>query len=155
VKRSPLKRGKPLRPDPGKVREFLQRGRESSQLKRTELKSKRRARPPEGPLDPATWRKRVMALDGYRCRVSLSRARDADDRGFHVHHVIPGLHDRVYDERNGIVVRADVHMNHEAASRRIPGERLPYRTREFAAELGLWAVDLLDRLHPPTDGGPR
>lgn len=172
MKRSRLKRKtelkanpeKPLRPDPEKVREFLRRGRESGSksLRAAAVRSVRAGRPAEGPLDPATWRQNVFAASAGRCIVSGSRARDADDRRFHAHHMLPkgelrarGLFGHVWDDRNGILVSQRVHMRHEGGYRRIPRELLPARVWAFAKELDeldgtSWATSLVERLHPST-----
>lgn len=158
------KRRKRLGADPEKVREFMQRGRGAlgrgrpAGDRRSAPKKKKPQRPPEGPLTPREWQLAVFKASAGRCTVTNTRARDPDDPRFHAHHPVPkqtlrrrGLHDRVWDPRNGMLVLATLHADHEfAPDYRIPGERVPDSAREFAAELGPWAVDLLDRLHPNT-----
>jgi hypothetical protein len=66
-----------------------------------------------------------------------------------------GLFEYVWDPRNGVLLTRDEHLGYEAARRPpIPYERLPARCREFAEELGPWAVDRLLRQHPPTKEEP-
>lgn len=149
----PLERGKPLRPDPAKVQAFL---RKHGGIKRKPAP----ARPVEGPLSPAEWRKRVFDASGGRCIITGARARDVEDRRFHAHHVLSKrelrarrLHRYVWDARNGVVLRADVHERHENAFERVPHTALPGAVWEFCAELDAldgtsWATSLVLRLHP-------
>lgn len=164
-----MKRRKPLRADPEKVREFLRRGRGG--LERTEFKrdpakalaAKRAVRAAEGPLSPAEWREQVYELSGRTCVVSGSRANDAADPRFHAHHCVSadalrqrGLHAYVWDARNGVLVTAEVHMAHEhqGGEKRIPRSKLPASVWEFARELDRlagtgWATAHVKREHPP------
>jgi hypothetical protein len=157
----PLKRGEPLRPDVEKVREFLRRGR--SELTRTPLRASqgfRRVVEAEGPLSPEEWRRAVFVASEGRCILSDTRARDADDPRFHVHHVIPkrvlrarGLYAWVWDPRNGLWISERAHARQESAFARLPHTRLPAAVWLFCAELDAldgthWATDLVRRLHP-------
>lgn len=170
-----MKRGKPLRRSgelkrggelkrsdlnraTERAREFLQRGRQ--QLERTEFKRQPRPRPVEGPLSPAQWRVQVFEASEGMCIITGARARDADDRRFQVHHPLPkrelrarGLFGRVWDPRNGVWLRRDVHARHELAFAPVPYTRLPAGVWEFCAELDAldgtkWATDLVLRHHP-------
>lgn len=163
-----MKRGKPLRADPAKVREFLARGRgalsryeplkRSGALKRSS--AKRRIAEHEGPLTPAEWRRQVYELSGRKCIVSQTPSHDPYDRRFHAHHPLDkstlrdrGLHAYVWDPRNGVLVLATVHMQHEYDGS-IARELLPARVWEFCAELDAldqteWATARVERLHPP------
>lgn len=164
-----MKRHKPLRADPAKVREFLQRGRQglerSKELSRGRLKSspgKRGEKPAEGPLDPASWRAAVFEASGGRCIVTRARAKDAEDRAFHAHHPVSqdvlrrrGLHGWLWDPRNGVLVTQAVHMGHEhtGGRHRIPRELLPAPVWEFCRELDAldgtsWATEHVKRRHP-------
>lgn len=162
LRRSELKRGRELRADAEKVREFLRRGRgslERAPLKRTG--GMRRASRAEGPLTPAGWRQAVHDASEGRCLMTGTRSRDVDDPRFHPHHCLAkrelrarGLLGYVWDARNGIWVSADVHERHENASKRIPAERLPRSVWEFCSELDAldgtaWATALVLRVHPP------
>lgn len=147
-----------------KAREFLQRGRQP--FERTGGLGRgggmRRASAAEGPLTPAQWRQAVFDASGWRCILTGTRARSVDDRRFDPHHPLPkrvlrdrGLFHRVWDSRNGILVRADVHRRHEDAFERIPAEKLPLSVWEFCAELDAesgyeWATLAVLRVHPPT-----
>lgn len=171
MKRSGLKRGssklsreKPLGAKAEKVREFMQRAREKSNLTRVELARRPRVRPQEGPLDPRSWQLAVFASSGGRCIISGARARDADDPRFHAHHPLPkrtlrdrGLHAHVWDPRNGAWIRSDLHEHHESPGvrpeHRIGRAALPPAVWEFCAELDAldgtqWATALVERLHP-------
>jgi hypothetical protein len=164
-RRKPLKRGRPLRGDPEKVREFLQRGRKA-ELKRSKLKARpKREAPVEGPLTPEEWRRAVFVASGGRCVISGSVARDAEDRGFQAHHALParelrarGLRDRVWDSRNGVWLARRVHERHESAVERVPRSALPASVWEFCRELDRldgteWATQLVLRLHPARVAG--
>lgn len=154
----PLKRSKGLdrkgapKPDPEKVREFLQRGRGQLDRAGQGLRKTRRKRPPEGPLDPATWAKTVRATSANRS--ILPPHTRVTSRDF-PHHVIPkqelrrrGLFDRVWDPRNGVAVTLGEHDEHERAHRRIPRRCLPESVFEFARECGPWALDYIDKTYP-------
>lgn len=160
-RRKPLKRNKELRADADKVREFLNRSRQP--LKRTPMRSRGRDRPPEGPLTPAQWREAVFKASDGRCIISDARARNADDRRFHAHHPLAKriLRDRslygwVWDARNGLWLRRDVHASYELRATPISAERLPASVWEFCAELDAlegteWATQLVLRAHPYTN----
>lgn len=164
-----MKRRHPLRADPAKVREFLQRGRgglsRSTPLKprgRKASAAKRGIAQREGPLDPASWRRAVFAASEGRCVVTGTRASDADDRRFHAHHAVSqdtlrrrGLYGWLWDARNGVLVTEAVHMGHEhtGGDARIPRSRLPASVWEFCAELdaldgSYWATEHVKRRHP-------
>lgn len=176
-----MKRRTPLRADPEKVREFRERAqakareaakdRPSAALRRsTELtrgngpaKAPRRSdrpQPIEGPLTPGAWRAEVWRLDGGRCvgcgeEVPL----DADLWVWQAHHALPkqrlrraGLHHLVWDPRNGVTLCKRCHERHESAISRIPGAKLPRRVFAFVLELGTWAPDALEVLHPQEPG---
>jgi hypothetical protein len=181
VKRSGFKRkagAKGLRPDPEKVREFIRRGRQP--LERGEGLSRRPKpgarpvpprspldsgerpqRPPEGPLKPGVWRKRVWVLDDGRCRMcGKGLPSEGDSWVWHAHHAIEkqelrrrGLYHLVWDPSNGVLLCARCHRQHTAALPRVPGEKLPQRVRSFAERLGDWAEYALERAHPTTPSG--
>lgn len=172
MKRSPLKRtsslarGKPLTADPKKAQEFIARGR--SALSRSAGPSSRgggmrRASAAEGPLSPEAWREAVYRQAGGRCMVTNARASNADDPTFDAHHVVPkrvlrarGLLDRVFEARNGVWLRADIHAaveNPGVRARPLTAEMLPAAVWEFASELDAlegtyWATELVLRAHP-------
>lgn len=163
VKRGkPPQRKRPLKADVEKVREFLQRGRQP--LERSGLRrSKSGFRSPdarEGPLTPAAWRQAVHDASEGRCVITRSRALNADDRRFEAHHPLAkrelrsrGLHGYVWDARNGVWLRGDVHRGHEDAFERVPAEKLPASVWEFCAELDAlagsgWATAWVLRYHP-------
>jgi hypothetical protein len=157
----PLKRKTELKADAEKAREFMQRGRQ--QLERGNgLRRKVRERPAEGPLTPREWQAAVFEASEGRCVITGSRAREVDDPAFHAHHPLPqrqlrarGLHGCLWDPRNGILLRRDIHERHEHGARRIrvPHTALPASVWEFCAELDelagtKWATDLVLREHP-------
>lgn len=142
------------------AREFLHRSRQP--LRRTPLRSRPKARTPEGPLTPAQWRQAVFEASGGACIISGARARDADDRRFHAHHILPkrelrarGLFGWVWDARNGAWLRADIHELHESpgvSSSRVPAAKLPGAVWGFCRELdelegSEWATQLVLRVH--------
>lgn len=173
-----MERKKPLRADPAKVREFLQRGRgalkrttelERTSFKRKAISAKRRVAPVEGPLDPASWRREVFRASGGKCIVSGARARDADDERFHAHHALSkdalrkrGLYAYVWDSRNGVWVAEAAHMAHEhtGGEHRITRDSLPASVWEFCAELDAlagieWATAKVEHEHPPAGSSRR
>jgi hypothetical protein len=166
-----MKRGKPLerktglKADPEKTRAFIERGRGALQRTGSGM---RRVTAGEGPLTPAEWRAAVFAAAHGRCIISGTRARDLDDPRFQAHHILPkrvlrvrGLLSYVWDARNGLWLRADVHAAHEAPGvndGRIPAYRLPTCVWEFCDELDAlagthWATDLVLRAHPAAGHG--
>jgi hypothetical protein len=81
-----------------------------------------------------------------RCVVCHKNKREAWAAGsrLQAHHVLPaqalkkrGLHEHLWDPRNGVPVCKHDHENHTTAYRRIPRAALPPGAEEFAAELGL------------------
>lgn len=155
-----------LSTDPIKLEEFIRRGRESAARmsrdaqRRTATKARNRR---EGPLAPDEWRTRVALAADLRCIVTGTRAADVFDPSHDAHHPLPkgelrarGLHAHVYDARNGVFVRHDVHMEHEYGAgdaARIPRERLPAAVWRFCAEMdrlgdGEWATVMVERTHP-------
>lgn len=99
-------------------------------------------------LEPLAW-KRVVTLGG--CIVHDDPADCVDP--LEGHHVISqqalrkrGLHDFLWDVRNGVGVCGRAHRRHDLATERIPREKLPPCVWEFAAEHGLtW---YLERFYP-------
>lgn len=161
MKRSgPPERRKGLDADPEKVREFVQRGRQSSRLSRAT--GPKRGKTPRkgsrastgrtlGPLDPDRWRRAIWELCEGCCAGCGVYVPWRVTRPINFHHPIPKAKlppERRFDPRNGVVVCADCHANQEVASHRIPGENLPESVFNFARELGSWAVSVLDALHP-------
>lgn len=161
MKRGQLKRGKALEADLEKVRAFVQRGR--SDLARSPLRSRPRRREREGPLSPREWHDAVFIAAHGRCAVSGETARDADDPRFHGHHCVPkrdlrghGHRGLVWEPRNGVWLRADIHFDHEFSAFRsdlVPYTVLPRSVWDFCGELDAlegthWATDLVRRLHP-------
>jgi hypothetical protein len=65
-------------------------------------------------------------------------------------HVQPA---RIRDETFCVVLCRRCHERHENRTAPVPLERLPRRVVEAVEGLGLWAVDLLTRYHPPTTVG--
>lgn len=169
MKRGQPKRAKPLRPDPEKVREFLQRSRKplarpERPLARSELRPGRRkpARAPaaaDGPdagaLTPAQWRVAVWEADeGCCCGCGVAVPRDADRWVWQAHHPLlkqtmkrRGLGHLVHHPDWGIVLCRRCHEGHHAISP-VPYVRLPQRVVHAVTQAGTWAVDLVDRAHP-------
>lgn len=143
MKQTPLKRKAPLAVDPNKVREFLRRARENSDLSRGQpLKPsppKQRARIPNDA------RKRVYARNGGRCIVCGKRG------PLTVHHVLsverwPTL-ELVEDNMVG-VHWSPCHAAHENASRRIRWQELPECAIRLAHTTSGAAVLELERRYP-------
>jgi hypothetical protein len=155
VKRSGLKA------DPAKTAAFVKRGR--GKLKRTSLPrtvALNNPPPRRSELPGARgWTQRVFTLYGRVCVVCGDRATEA-------HHVVPrhvvlsarhlSLAERealAYDARNGAPVcglgtRHSCHANHEAASHRIPFDRLPAGAVEWAIEHGFRSRVMDRRVYP-------
>jgi hypothetical protein len=71
------------------------------------------------------------------------------------HHVLPvqqlrkrGLDHLADDPRNVVPACRRHHANHHSRFAPLPASVLPEGVREFAAELGPWAVDYLERSYP-------
>lgn len=147
-----MKRRKPLRADPEKVREFQRRAAENSQLSRRKPlgRGERKAPGPDSRAQPVRFQAKEAARRGvcFRCRV-----RKAD----HWHHWTPQQHIRVYvrglrlpetdarrllrrllrDERNLSRACRSCHLASEfAPDGRFTWEDVPGSAVEFAAELG-------------------
>lgn len=95
----------------------------------------------------------VFELDRGRCIVTgLRIPRHLKDDLRCYHHPTPKQHLPAHlrwDPRNVVLVMPDVHANHEAASERIPREKLPQRALDFAAEVGGVARAAMENTHPP------
>lgn len=124
-------------------------------MKQTRLRSKRRERPPEGPLSREEWERAVYQLDRGLCIVTRRRV---PGRPSNFHHVIPkhrlrkdGRHDIVWHPDNGVTVDEQVHARHETAAKRIPRAYLPERSVRFAEQHGYgWIIDDR-RIYPTTE----
>jgi hypothetical protein len=150
-------RSKPLKRDVESVRAWVARSREKAAVAardrpRKGLSRKRRSRPAEGPLTPKEWWELVYRGARGRCAVTRAQASSVYDKRFERHHIIPkeilrlrGLHMKVWDTRNGMLVHRNVHANHTAAVERIPRSALPSSVYAFAAECGPWAEAYLER----------
>lgn len=159
MKRSGIGRG-----DPGKRREFIERGRRPLGRSNAALSRKRPERPDEGPLTPSLYREEVFTRAGGLCSVSGRRAKRPSDRTFDAHHPLPkdelrrrGLYAHVWDPDNGVWLSDRVHWNHEHGTTRVPRAALPASVWDFARRMdGLgtqgdgpeWATALVERLHP-------
>jgi hypothetical protein len=161
-----VKRGRPLKADPEKVREFMRRAkplkRPEKPLARSELRPGR-SKPPRAPAADAealraaalAWRGDVWDADGGRC-VNCDKAvsRDADSWVWQAHHPLikqtmkrRGLRDRVHDVAFGVVLCTHCHAEHHGISP-VPGDRLPARVWDAVTAVGTWATDVVDRAHP-------
>lgn len=148
-----------IKVDPEKVRAFVQRGRERAAEKARErprkpLVRRRREKPVEGPLSASEWWEQVYRLAGGRCAVTRAIANSKWDRRFERHHVIPksllrrrGLHRKVYDPRNGMLVHRDVHADHTSRAHPIPRRCVSAEAWAFASECGPWAEAYLERMY--------
>jgi len=169
-----MKRRRPLKANPEKVREFMRRAQQNASLSRENASLKRsdglkragplrgrsnssdRPKPVEGPLTPFGWRQEVWRLDGGRCRgCGLEVELHADSWVWQAHHCVPkerlrreSLHLRVWDPGNGIVLCTRCHGRHESRIAAVPLEKLPARVSAFAQAVGDWCVDVLHREHP-------
>jgi hypothetical protein len=119
-------------------------------------------RPPEGPMTPQEWKLVTFTRQGFRCAITnkpLSLERDD------AHHLVRkselrkrGHFDRVWDPRNSLGVRAEVHERHTTGAKRITRDKLPQRAWDFARELDeregtQWATAHIEREHPQPKGG--
>lgn len=151
-----MRRGE-LKRDVEQVRSWVARSREKAAVAargrpRKGLARKRRSRAAEGPLTPKEWWTLVYEQARGRCAVTRAKASSIFDRRFERHHIIPqqvlrrhGLHMKLWDTRNGMLVHRNVHAAHTAASQRIPRSALPSSAYAFAAECGSWAERYLER----------
>jgi len=151
-----MRRGE-LKADPEKVRSWIARSREKAAVAargrpRKGLTRKRRSRPPEGPLTAKEWWELVYRIARGKCAVTRAPASSVFDKRFERHHIIPkellrrhGLHMKVWDTRNGMLVHRNVHANHTSGADRIPRACLPSSVFAFASECGTWAEAYLER----------
>lgn len=122
------------------------------------LTSRPKERPQEGPLTPAEWKRRVWERQRIRaggavlCAVTGEPLSWAVDE---VHHPLEkallrerGLHEHVWDERNGMAIKRAVHTGHTSRMRPIPRRYVPQGAFIFARELGPWATARINQAHP-------
>lgn len=126
MKRSALKRGEPLRPDPEKVRAFL-----------------RRRRPRKARVSHAGARTEALRRSGGRCIV-------CGERAVHGHHVLPvERFPELTDCAANIVGVCEVHHAlHHSAHRRIRWEELPECVIVLAQTTSGAAAMFLERTYP-------
>lgn len=142
----------------GRSREADSLARVGGQNVRSALQARPKERPPEGPLTPAEWKRRVFDYQRERlagpalCLVTREPLSFAIDDA---HHCLEksilrarGLHEHVWDERNGIAIKARIHAGQTSGLHRIPAELLPDRVWQFARELGPWATARIREKHP-------
>lgn len=149
--------------DPMKMQEFVRRRTKPMRRQAQGAAAKAAKRRGEGPLTPTCWRLSVALASEMRCMVTGTRADDPFDPLFDAHHPVPkrelrarGLHEFVYDPRNGVFVLHAIHWDHEYSpdvSKRIPREALPASVWEFCRQLdelagSQWATAMVERKHP-------
>jgi hypothetical protein len=144
-----MKRNKPLRADPEKVRQWQQRSR------RKRSKPQRATpRTPPGELTMGEWREAVFNLCEGKCVVTGVAVSLGDSfLVWNAHHAIREQILRRHgasttDPRVGVVLIADIHRKHTDRFKRVPLEALPSYVSEYATELGDWATRELLREHP-------
>lgn len=147
----PLKRGKPLqRKTPLTSNSPLKRTGSLSRAKR--LLS--RPSPRMGQVERAEalqWHAHAMWTDDgvRRVRTDCAIGGWAHGDDLEVHHIVPkrilkreGYADRLWDDRNALVLCRRCHERHELAVRRVPFDLLPPQVHDFAEELGLgWVLE--------------
>lgn len=123
-----------LRPDPDKVRDWIQRSRQP--LKRTQRKTRAK-------LSPAKIRE-VNQRSRGRCIVCGSK------RMLQRHHVLPVQRWPQYETQglNLVLVCAGCHDEHERAHRRIPYGSLPKSVRTWIRTLGGRETLYMERTYP-------
>lgn len=122
------------------------------------LTSRAKERPQEGPLTPAEWKRRVWERQRVRpggpalCAVTGEPLSWTVDE---VHHPLEkallrerGLHEHVWDERNGMAVKRRIHLDHTSRMRPISRRFVPASAFVFARELGPWATARINQSHP-------
>jgi hypothetical protein len=139
-------------------RETEQLARIGGQNVRTPLRSSPKERPPEGPLTPSEWRRRVWDRQREKPGLPALCAVTGEPLSWNadeVHHPLDkrllrakGLSHRIWDERNGMAVKRQVHLDHTSRMRPIPRRFVPASAFEFAREIGLWAIARLNEDHP-------
>ena len=122
------------------------------------LQSRPKTRPPEGPLTPAEWKRRVFDRQRERPAGPALCAVTGEPLSFAIddaHHVTPksllrecGLYHLIWDERNGLAVKRFVHSGHTSCMRPIPRSALLPCNLEFARELGPWALARIESSYP-------
>lgn len=119
-------------------------------------------KPREGPLAPSEWKRRVFDRQREHpggpalCAVTGEVLSFLADDG---HHVLEksllrerGLHHLVWDERNGLAIKARIHGGHTTRLHPIPREALLPCNWEFARQIGPWAIARLEQAYPATKG---
>lgn len=126
MKRSALKRGEPLRPDPEKVRAFLQR-----------------RRPRKARVSHAGARSEALRRSGGRCIV-------CGERAVHGHHALPvSKWPELTNVADGIIGLCErCHAQHHAAMRRVRWEELPECVIVLAQTTSGAAALYLERVYP-------
>lgn len=160
LKRTPFDSRSELRPNPGKVREFLRRGQRSGAQSLDESRRRPKPRPTEGPLSPDEWRRRAWSASGGWCIITRTRADGPEDPTFDAHHVLPkrllrrrGLYAYVWDPRNSLWLAQLAHGRHESGFERIPRVFVPPSAWAFVQELDelagtQWATETIRRFYP-------
>lgn len=122
------------------------------------LQSRPKERPKEGPLTPAEYKRRVFERQRERLGGPSLCAVTGEPLSFHVdeiHHPLEktflrerGLHEHVWDDRNGMAIKRAIHNGHTNRSCPIRRRFVPASAYQFARELGPWAVARIDEKHP-------
>lgn len=143
-----MKRGKPLRADPDKVREWLDKSRQSTRLSRSQAKPKPRKAKPRIPKGA-----RQKALERTKGRCAAPRCRQ---KAKQVHHLLPQREwpSLAKEPANLVGVCHNCHADHENALKRFPRSCIPAALWSLAAEAppgkltGTAALAFLDRTYP-------
>lgn len=125
------------------------------------MQSRPKSRPKEGPLTPLEWKRRVFDQQRVRRGGPALCAVTGEPLDFTVddaHHVLDkrllrarGLHAVVWDPRNGMFIKANIHLGQTNGLRRITRDKISPAAWAFARERGEWAVQRLEADYPLED----
>lgn len=139
-----------LKPDPEKVRAWLDRSRQP--LARTRLSPRSASRPSRAVVGSAGFREAVWRLCGGRCVMTgAAVAVDASSWVWNAHHVIQkqGLPDVLrWEPMLGVVLTFRSHERHTLRVERVGFQQLPVHVVEYVDGLGEPWVSRLLREHP-------
>lgn len=142
----------------GRDREQDRRARVGGRNVSAPIQSRPKERPREGPLTPLAWKRKVFDQQRESCYGPALCAVTGEPLDFvrdDAHHVLDkrllrarGLYALVWDARNGMFIKADVHLGQTNGLRRITRDKIPAAAWAFVREIGEWAVQRLEEDYP-------
>lgn len=149
----------------GRDREAQTLARHGGRNVRAPLESSSKKRPKEGPLKPAEWKRQVFDAQRPHPGAAALCAVTGEPLSFtydDAHHPLEkrllrarGLHHLVWDPRNGMAVKREIHEGQTSGTARIPRDKVPEHAWAFAREIGPWAVARVEADHPQAPNNQR